>query len=51
MAHEGEACAAYYELLELIQGKSVLLEEYARELIVAEETARRRSQQDAAPDG
>lgn len=37
LAHEGEACAAYYEMLELTQGKSVLLEEYARELIVAEE--------------
>ena len=37
MAHEGEACAAYYELLELTQGKSVLLEDYARGLIVAEE--------------
>ena len=38
LAHEGEACAAYYQLLELVQGKSILLEEYARALIVAEET-------------
>lgn len=38
LAHEGEACAAYYELLALTQGKSVLLEEYARDLIVQEET-------------
>ena len=37
IAHEGEACAAYYELLELTQGKSVLLEDYARNLIVEEE--------------
>ncbi|MDN5880757.1 MAG: bacterioferritin [Nitrosospira sp.] len=37
LAHESEACAAYYELLELTQGKSVLLEEYARDLIVQEE--------------
>ena len=36
-AHEGEACAAYYQLLELTQGKSVLLEEYARGLILEEE--------------
>ncbi len=38
LAHEGEACAAYHQLLELTQGKSVLLEDYARTLIVAEET-------------
>lgn len=38
LAHEGEACTAYYQLLELVQGKSILLEEYARALIVAEET-------------
>jgi bacterioferritin len=37
MAHEGEASAAYYQLLELTQGKSVLLEDYARGLIVEEE--------------
>jgi len=37
LAHEGEACAAYYELLELTQGKSVVLEDYARNLIVEEE--------------
>ena len=37
LAHEGEACAAYYELLELTQGKSVVLEDYARSLIVEEE--------------
>lgn len=38
LAHEGEACAAYHQLLELTQGKSVLLDDYARTLIVAEET-------------
>lgn len=37
LAHEGEARDAYYQLLELTQGKSVLLEEYARSLIVEEE--------------
>ena len=37
LAHESESCAAYYELLELTQGKSVLLEDYARGLIVEEE--------------
>jgi bacterioferritin len=29
--------SAYYELLRLAEGKSVLLEEYAREMIVNEE--------------
>ncbi|MCP1373676.1 ferritin-like domain-containing protein [Dyella lutea] len=37
LEHEKLALAAYYELLELVAGKSVLLEEYARELIAAEE--------------
>lgn len=37
MAHENEALATYYQLLELAQGKSVLLEEYARSLITEEE--------------
>ncbi len=37
LAHESESCTAYYELLELTQGKSVLLEDYARSLIVEEE--------------
>ena len=37
LAHENEALKAYYQLLELVQGKSVLLEEYARTLIVEEE--------------
>lgn len=37
LEHEKLALAAYYELLELVTGKSVLLEEYARELIAAEE--------------
>jgi bacterioferritin len=35
--HEKSALAAYYELLKLVEGKSVLLEEYAREMIVLEE--------------
>lgn len=38
LKHENESCAAYYDLLELAQGRSVLLEDYAREMIVAEET-------------
>ncbi|MBL8395279.1 MAG: bacterioferritin [Candidatus Accumulibacter sp.] len=37
LEHETKARAAYYRLLELVAGKSVLLEEYARELIVDEE--------------
>lgn len=37
LAHENEALKAYYQLLELAQGKSVVLEEYARNLIVEEE--------------
>ncbi|MEP7151744.1 MAG: ferritin-like domain-containing protein [Nitrospira sp.] len=35
--HEKAAVASYYELLKLAEGKSVLLEEYAREMIVGEE--------------
>ena len=37
MIHEQEAVSAYYELLDVAKGKSVLLEEYARQLIVEEE--------------
>lgn len=37
LVHEGEAFRAYQQLLELVQGKSVLLEEYARRLIAEEE--------------
>ena|SRR5687768_11119665 len=37
LEHESQSSAAYYELLELTQGKSVLLEDYARGLIVEEE--------------
>jgi bacterioferritin len=35
--HEKEGLQAYYTLLELVAGKSVLLEEYARDQIAAEE--------------
>lgn len=35
--HEKEGLKAYYELLELATGQSVLLEEYARDQIAAEE--------------
>ena len=35
--HEKEGLQAYYDLLELVAGKSVLLEEYARDQIAAEE--------------
>ncbi len=38
LAHEKSAIKAYYMLLEQAEGKSILLEEYAREMIVAEET-------------
>ena len=34
---ERAALAAYYDLLKIVRGKSVLLEEYAREMIVREE--------------
>ena len=37
LTHENEALMVYYQLLELAQGKSVLLEEYARSLITEEE--------------
>lgn len=37
LRHEDEACSAYYELLELAHGHSIVLEDYAREMIVAEE--------------
>ncbi len=35
--HESAAITAYYELLKASEGKSVLLEEYAREMIMGEE--------------
>ena len=35
--HEKEGLNSYYELLELVAGKSILLEEYARDQIAAEE--------------
>lgn len=37
LEHEKASLAAYYDLLKIAEGKSVLLEEYAREMIVAEE--------------
>ncbi|WP_333874122.1 ferritin-like domain-containing protein [Methylobacter sp.] len=37
LEHEKTAIAAYFELLKLSEGVSVLLEEYAREMIVGEE--------------
>ncbi|WP_434779667.1 ferritin-like domain-containing protein [Neisseria sp. Ec49-e6-T10] len=37
LEHESVAKAAYYELLHMTEGKSVLLEEYARNMIVEEE--------------
>lgn len=37
LEHEKAAVASYYELLKLAEGRSVLLEEYAREMIVGEE--------------
>jgi bacterioferritin len=35
--HEKEGLDAYYELLKLVEGRSILLEEYARDQIAAEE--------------
>lgn len=37
LEHEKTALAAYYDLLKMAEGHSVLLEEYAREMIVQEE--------------
>ena len=37
LAHEQEAISVYYELLELVEDKSVYLEEYARSMIGQEE--------------
>ncbi len=37
LAHEEKALKAYYALLDLVEGKSVLLEEYARQMIESEE--------------
>ncbi len=37
LQHEKTALAAYYDLLKIAEGHSVLLEEYAREMIVLEE--------------
>jgi len=37
LEHEKSALARYYELMHAVQGKSVLLEEYARQMVVAEE--------------
>jgi bacterioferritin len=37
LAHEGQALQAYRDLLTEVEGKSVMLEEYAREMIYAEE--------------
>ncbi|RJF91851.1 ferritin-like domain-containing protein [Noviherbaspirillum saxi] len=37
LAHEQAALVAYYELLNIAAGKTVLLEEFAREMIVQEE--------------
>jgi len=37
LEHEKSALAAYYELLKIADGHSILLEEYAREMIVQEE--------------
>ena len=38
LAQESTTLEAYYELLKLTEGKSVPLEEYAREMILLEET-------------
>jgi bacterioferritin len=37
LAHEGVALQAYRDLLAAVEGQSVMLEEYAREMIYAEE--------------
>lgn len=37
LEHEKTALAAYYDLLKITEGRSVLLEDYAREMIAKEE--------------
>lgn len=37
LEHESGSLRGYYELLEIVEGKSVLLEEYARDMIQLEE--------------
>lgn len=37
LEHEKTALAAYYDLLKIAEGQSLLLEDYAREMIVLEE--------------
>jgi bacterioferritin len=37
LEHENAAKAVYYELLQVVEGQSVMLEEYAREMIAEEE--------------
>lgn len=37
LEHEKTTLAAYYDLLKIAEGNSILLEEYAREMIVQEE--------------
>jgi len=37
LAHEQSAITSYYDLLKIAEGTSILLEEYAREMIVQEE--------------
>lgn len=37
LEHEKTTLAAYYDLLKIVEGKSVLLEEYTREMIMQEE--------------
>lgn len=37
LSHEQQAAGSYYKLLKLVEGKSVVLEEYAREMIYQEE--------------
>jgi bacterioferritin len=37
LEHETTTCQAYYDLLDLVEGGSVVLEEYAREMIHLEE--------------
>lgn len=40
LEHEKIALAAYYDLLKIAEGNSILLEEYARDMIVQEELHR-----------
>ena len=48
LAHEEEGLAEYHKLLDAVSGRNIMLEEYARTQIAAEDRALGRHRQDAA---